>query len=231
MYTFVNSKSFIYTWFGMSVFLLCITSYIGYTGLSLFFILTFISSFFDILLEHWYSIGVSKKLVIFNCLANALGIVVQAYYGLYGGMVTSTIGFMLLIHKTLTWDSRKDGKISYFKRQETTLTIVGISLGIVILGIVYGIVFRNNQPFWLVGLNVLTFILGVGGRVLLLNGKVQAQYLYIARELIDLIIFISMISLSLTSDSLWLRLASIVSSLIILFKSSINWAYEARRGD
>ena len=72
MYTFVNSKSFTYTWFGMSVFLLCITSYIGYTGLSLFFILTFISSFFDILLEHWYSIGVSKKLVIFNCLANAL---------------------------------------------------------------------------------------------------------------------------------------------------------------
>lgn len=208
MYTFVNSKSFTYTWFGMSVFLLCITSYIGYTGLSLFFILTFISSFFDILLEHWYSIGVSKKLVIFNCLANALGIVVQAYYGLYGGMVTSTIGFMLLIHKTLTWDSRKDGKISYFK-----------------------IVFRGNQPFWLVGLNVLTFILGVGGRILLLNGKVQAQYLYIARELADLAIFISMISLSLTSDSLWLRLASIVSSLIILFKASINWAYEAKRGD
>ena len=208
MYTFVNSKSFTYTWFGMSVFLLCITSYIGYTGLSLFFILTFISSFFDILLEHWYSIGVSKKLVIFNCLANALGIVVQAYYGLYGGMVTSTIGFMLLIHKTLTWDSRKDGKISYFK-----------------------IVFRGNQPFWLVGLNVLTFILGVGGRILLLNGKVQAQYLYIARELADLAIFISMISLNLTSDSLWLRLASIVSSLIILFKASINWAYEAKRGD
>lgn len=208
MYTFVNSKSFTYTWFGMSVFLLCITSYIGYTGLSLFFILTFISSFFDILLEHWYSIGVSKKLVIFNCLANALGIVVQAYYGLYGGMVTSTIGFMLLIHKTLAWDSRKDGKISYFK-----------------------IVFRGNQPFWLVGLNVLTFILGVGGRILLLNGKVQAQYLYIARELADLAIFISMISLSLTSDSLWLRLASIVSSLIILFKASINWAYEAKRGD
>ena len=77
MYIFVNSKAFTYTWFGMSLFLLCITSYIGYTGLSLFFILTFISSFFDILLEHWYSIGVSKKLVIFNCFANALGIVMD----------------------------------------------------------------------------------------------------------------------------------------------------------
>ena len=205
------------------------TSYIGFDGFTWLFVLTFIDSFSDIWLEHWYSLGISKKLTTYNCFANLLGVVVQLSYGLYGGAVTSMIGFLLLSHKTLTWNDRTDGRISHFKRQEITLATIGVIVGIIALGLLYGVLFKGEQPVWIVGLNVLLFVLGISGRILLINGKMQSQYIYVVREFVDLAVFISMISLNLTSDSLWIRLGSIASSMIILFKSVINWSYQAKR--
>lgn len=228
MYQFVNSRKFTYTWFALSFFLLFLTSYISFDGMTWLFALTFLDSFSDIWLEHWYSLGVSRRLTAYNCLANLLGVIVQLSYGLYGGAVTSFIGFLLLSHKTLTWDSQKDGNISHFKRQEVTVATIGILFGVIILGILYGMVFKGEQPAWLVCLNVLLFILGTGGRMLLINGKMQSQYVYIVREFIELVIFVSMVSLHLTSDSLWIRLGSIISSIVILFKGVINWSYQAK---
>ncbi|HEM5111621.1 nicotinamide mononucleotide transporter [Streptococcus suis] len=228
MYQFVNSKIFTYTWFGISFLMLFLTSLIGYTGFTWLFILTFLDSFSDIWLEHWYSLGISRRLTLYNCLANALGVVVQVSYGLYGGAVTSMVGFFLLLNKTLTWDDTKDGRISYFKRQEMTITAISVFIGIVLLGIIYGRFFRGEQPIWLIVLNVLLFVLGTCGRILLINGKIQSQYIYVIRELIDLAVFFSMISLHLTSESLWIRLGSIISSLIILFKSIVNWIQKSK---
>lgn len=229
MYKFVNSKSFTYTWFALSFLMLFVTSYIGFDGFTWLFVLTFIDSLSDIWLEHWYSLGISRKLTTYNCLANLLGVVVQLSYGLYGGAVTSMIGFLLLSHKTLTWDEMKDGRISHFKRQEITLATIGVIVGIIALGLLYGVLFKGEQPVWLVGLNVLLFVLGTSGRILLINGKMQSQYIYVVREFVDLAVFVSMISSHLTSDSLWIRLGSILSSMIILFKSVINWSHQAKR--
>ena len=36
-----------------------------------------------------------------------------------------------------------------------------------------------------------------------------------------------MISLQITNDSLWIRLSSVLSSMIILFKSNVNWLHYA----
>lgn len=227
MYQFVNSKTFTYTWFFLSFLMLFVTSWIGYDGLSWLFVLTFLDSFSDIWLEHWYSLGISRRLTTYNCFANLLGVIVQFSYGLYGGAVTSMVGFILLSHKSITWDDRKDGRISHFRRQEITLATIGVFLGVVALGIIYGVLFRGEQPVWLVCLNVLLFVLGTGGRILLINGKMQSQYIYVVREFVDLIVFLSMISLHLTSDSLWIRFGSIMSSLIILFKSVVNWSHKA----
>lgn len=229
MYKIVNSKIFTYSWFAISFSMLIYTSYIGYSGLTWLLILTFLDSFSDIWLEHWYSKGISRRLTAYNCFANLLGIVVQLSYGLYGGAVTSMIGFLLLSHKTIMWDSRKDGNISYFRKQEVTIATIGIIAGIMVLGIVYGFLFKGEQPFWLVTLNVLVFVLGTCGRILLINGKVQAQYIYVAREFVELAIFVSMICLQLTADSIWIRFASILSSLIILFKSIVNWRHKANK--
>lgn len=231
MYKIVNSKIFTYSWFTISFAMLLYTSYIGYSGLTWLLILTFLDSFSDIWLEHWYSKGISRRLTAYNCFANLLGIIVQLSYGLYGGAVTSMIGFLLLSHKTITWDSRKDGNISYFRKQEVTIATIGIIAGIMVLGIVYGFLFKEEQPFWLVTLNVLVFVLGTGGRILLINGKVQSQYVYVVREFVELGIFISMITLQLTADSIWIRFASILSSLIILFKSIVNWTHKANENN
>lgn len=227
LYKFVNSRKFTYSWFAISFLSLFITSFLSYKTLTLLFLLTFIDSLSDIFLEHWYSLGISRRLTYYNCLANLLGIIVQFCYGLYGGAVTSFIGFVLLAHKTYTWDIEKDGKISHLKRTEVTITTIAIFLGIVALGVLYGIVFVGNQPAWLVALNILVFILGVTGRILLINGKAISQQIYIVREFIDFSIFISMVTLGLTTESFWIRLSSIISSFIILWKGLINWSYEA----
>ena len=147
VYKFVNSKSFTYTWFMLSFLMLFVTSYIGFDGFTWLFVLTFIDSFSDIWLEHWYSLGISKKLTTYNCFANLLGVVVQLSYGLYGGAVTSMIGFLLLSHKTLTWNDRTDGRISHFKRQEITLATIGVIVGIIALGLLYGVLFKGNNLF------------------------------------------------------------------------------------
>ena len=211
--------------------MLFITSISSYSGLSVLFALTFLDGASDIFLEHFYSLGVSRGLTFYNCFANLLGIVVQFAYGLYGGMVTSFIGFLLLSHKTLTWDSRKDGKITKYKRQEFTLLSLGILIGVILLGVLYGYIFRGSYPLWLITLNVLVFVLGTTGRILLINGKSLSQYIYVVREFIELGIFISMLSLGLVTGSFWIRLASILSSMIILLKGVVNWSYEARSQD
>lgn len=229
MLKFVNSKRFTYTWFTLSFLILAITSVKTYQAFTWLFFLTFLDSFSDIWLEHFYSLGVSRKLTAYNCLANLLGIVVQFSYGLYGGAVTSTIGFILLAHKTLTWNNQTDGKITKFKKEELTLTAVSILLGIVVLGLIYGYFFLGEQPVWLMSLNILVFILGTLGRILLINGKSQSQYVYVIREIIELGIFIAMITLGIGSGSFWIRLTSIVSSLIILFKGVINWTYQSNK--
>lgn len=231
MYSFVNSKRFTYSWFLFSFLMLFITSISSYSGLTLLFALTLLDGVSDIFLEHFYSLGISRGLTFYNCLANLLGIVVQFAYGLYGGMVTSFIGLLLLSHKTLTWDSRKDGKITRYKRQEFTLLSLGILAGIVSLGVLYGYIFRGDYPLWLISLNVLVFILGTTGRILLINGKSLAQYIYVVREFVELEIFISMLALGLATGSFWIRLASILSSMIILLKGVVNWSYEARNQD
>lgn len=189
--------------------------------------LTFLDSLSDIWLEHWYSVGITRKLTIYNCFANLLGIIVQFSHGVYGGAVNSMVGFILLFHKSITWDDTKDGRISCFRRQEITLSTSGVFLGIVVLGIVYGVLFKGEHPVWLVCLNVLLFVLGTSGRILLINGKMQSQYIYVVREFVDLMVFIAMILLNLTKVSFWMRLGSIISSFIILFKSVINWSYKA----
>lgn len=227
MYKFVNSKVFTYGWFAISFLLLGITSIQSYTTLTLLFVLTFLDSFSDIWLEHFYTLGVSRKLLAYNVLANALGIVVQFQYGLYGGMVTSMIGFLLLSHKVITWNATKDGKISHFKKEEMTIATIGIVGGVILLGILYGYFFFNQQPWWLMMLNIVVFILGTSGRLLLINGKAQSQMVYMVREIIALIIFISMVALSLTSGAIWMRLMSHVSSLIILLKGLVNWTHQA----
>lgn len=228
MYKLVNSKGFTVTWFFLSFLMLFYTSYLNFS-LSLLFLLTFLDGISDIWLEHFYSMGISKRLTVCNAFANLLGITVQFAYGLYGGMVTSIIGFLLLSHKALTWDVNKDGRITSYRKQEFTLTTVGILIGIVVLGLFYGYFFRGSQPMWLIALNVLVFVLGTTARILLINGKVLAQHLYIARELIDLVIFIAMLSIGLAKGSFWIRLASILSSLIILFKALVNWTNHATK--
>ncbi|WP_158255679.1 nicotinamide mononucleotide transporter [Streptococcus anginosus] len=227
VYKFVNSKTFTYTWFVISFLLLFLTSWKGYAGFTWLFILTFLDSFSDIWLEHWYSLGISRKLTAYNCLANLLGIIVQLSYGLYGGAVTSMVGFLLLSHKTFLWNDKKDGEISHFKKQEITITTVGIFIGLIVLGILYCTLFKGEQPIWLISLNGLLFVLGTGGRILLINGKTESQLIYVAREFVDLAVLISMISLQITNDSLWIRLSSVLSSMIILFKSNVNWLHYA----
>ncbi|HFH6820907.1 TPA: nicotinamide mononucleotide transporter [Streptococcus agalactiae] len=157
--------------------------------------------------------------------------VVQLSYGLYGGAVTSSIGFVLLLHKTLTWNTEKDGSISKFKREELTITTVMILFGIITLGIIYGYLFKDNQPIWLVILNIIVFCLGVTARVLLINGKTQSQYLYIGREFVDIGILIAMIQLNLANDNILMRFASSFSTFLILGKSVVNWEYEARKNN
>lgn len=191
--------------------------------------LTFLDSFSDIWLEHFYSLGISRKLTAYNCLANLLGIVVQFSYGLYGGAVTSSIGFILLLHKTITWNYQVDGKITKFKKEEVTLMSISIFVGILVLGLIYGYLFLGEQPVWLMCLNILVFVLGTGGRILLINGKSQSQYVYVVREIVELGIFIAMVVLGIAADSFWIRLASIVSSLIILFKGVINWTHSSEK--
>lgn len=227
MVEFVNSKKFTYTWFGLLFLMLTITSITSYQGLTWLFVLTFLDSFSDIWLEHFYSLGISRKLTAYNCLANLLGIVVQFSYGLYGGAVTSSIGFILLVHKTLTWNYQVDGKITKFKKEEVTLMSVSVFVGILVLGLIYGYLFLGEQPVWLMSLNILVFVLGTGGRILLINGKSQSQYVYVVREIVELGIFIAMIVLGIASGSFWIRLASIVSSLIILFKGVVNWTHNS----
>lgn len=228
MVDFVNSKKFTYTWFGLSFLMLAITSVKSYQAFTWLYVLTFLDSFSDIWLEHFYSLGVSRKLTAYNCLANLLGIVVQFSYGLYGGAVTSSIGFILLLHKTLTWNHNVDGKITKFKKEEVTLMSISVFLGILVLGLIYGHLFLGEQPVWLMCLNILIFVLGTGGRILLINGKVQAQYVYVIREIVELSIFISMLVLGTVSGSFWIRLSSIVSSLIILFKGVVNWTNSSK---
>lgn len=164
-------------------------------------------------------------------MANLLGIIVQLSYGLYGGAVTSMVGFLLLSHKTFLWNDKKDGEISHFKKQEITITTVGIFIGLIVLGILYCTLFKGEQPIWLISLNGLLFVLGTGGRILLINGKTESQLIYVAREFVDLAVLISMISLQITNDSLWIRLSSVLSSMIILFKSNVNWLHYANDKD
>lgn len=228
MINFVNSKTFTYTWFGLSFLMLTITSVTSYKAFTWLFILTFLDSFSDIWLEHFYSLGISRKLTAYNCLANLLGIVVQFSYGLYGGAVTSSIGFILLLHKTLTWNYEIDGKITKFKKEEVTLLSISVFVGILILGLIYGYLFLGEQPVWLMCLNILVFVLGTGGRILLINGKMQSQYVYVVREIVELGIFIAMVALGIVSGSFWIRLSSIVSSLIILFKGVVNWTNNSK---
>lgn len=229
MVNFVNSKKFTYTWFCLSFLMLAITSVTSYQAFTWLFVLTFLDGFSDIWLEHFYSLGVSRKLTAYNCLANLLGIVVQFSYGLYGGAVTSSIGFILLLHKTITWNYQVDGKITKFKKEEVTLMSISIFVGILVLGLIYGYLFLGEQPVWLMCLNILVFVLGTGGRILLINGKSQSQYVYVVREIVELGIFIAMVVLGIASGSFWIRLASIVSSLIILFKGVINWTHSSEK--
>lgn len=224
---FVNSRTFTYSWIVFSLLMLGFTAFSSYKGFSLIFALTLVDGLTDIYLEHHYSIGVTRKLTFVNLCANLLGVVVQSMYGLYGGAVTSFIGFMLLSHKFLTWDSAKDGKVTSIRKQEVTLTTLGVLFGIIALSVIYGFLFRGSQPLWLVGLNVLVFFLGTTGRILLINGKVESQYIYLVRELTDISIFIAMILLGLASGSFWIRLSSHISSLIILFKGVVNWRFMA----
>lgn len=149
--------------------------------------------------------------------------------GSYGVLTLDISSSLTPLFKT--WDSRKDGKITRYKRQEFTLLSLGILAGIVSLGVLYGYIFRGDYPLWLISLNVLVFILGTTGRILLINGKSLAQYIYVVREFVELGIFISMLALGLATGSFWIRLASILSSMIILLKGVVNWSYEARNQD
>lgn len=106
-----------------------------------------------------------------------------------------------------------------------------ILFGIITLGIIYGYLFKDNQPIWLVILNIIVFCLGVTARVLLINGKTQSQYLYIGREFVDIGILIAMIQLNLANDNILMRFASSFSTFLILGKSVVNWEYEARKNN
>lgn len=224
---FVNSKAFTYSWIVLSLFMLAVSSTLSFRGITLLFVLTLIEGLLDVYIGHGYSLGISRKLTFINTVANFIGVVTKSMYGLWGGAVTSSIGFMLLVHKFLTWDSDTDSKISHFRKQEMTLARLGVLFGVVALSVIYGFLFRGNQPLWLVGLNVLVFFLGITSRILLLNGKVESQMLYLVLEFVNIGIFVSMLILGLASGSFWIRSATHISNLIILFKSIVNWQHGA----
>lgn len=226
MYRFVNSNVFNYTWFILSLSMLGYTSIVGFNGWSILFVLTLIEAFLDIFIEYGFSKGISRRLLIYNGLSNLLGVLVQFSYGLYGGAVTSLIGFVLMLHKVVTWDSRKDGNISKFKREEFTIATVMILVGVLLLGCIYGFISKGSQPMWLVSLNVLIFCLGFTGRLLLINGKTLSQYIYVVRELVNIGILVAVVYLGLTEGNIFIRFASSISTLLILWKSVINWEVE-----